>query len=153
MCVYCSWTPTPKVDSPRHFPSAAGKSNYLLLALSTLCKYIKAYLKWFIGKQIKEQTDVKASLDGAVKSILEELTKSPNQEKLQKIALMLTAIPEQLETSLQKIQSEICHKLTGEIQVMWSFFFVYLISRVYIRFDVMIFKFGQSLTSRTHAVL
>nr|VDD41279.1 unnamed protein product [Brassica oleracea] len=69
---------------------------------------------------IKEQTDVKASLDGAVKSILEELTKSPNQEKLQKIALMLTAIPEQLETSLQKIQSEICHKLTGEIQVLAS---------------------------------
>ncbi|XP_013653604.2 putative recombination initiation defects 3 isoform X1 [Brassica napus] len=67
--------------------------------------------------QIKEQTDVKASLDGAVKSILEELTKSPNQEK---IALMLTAIPEQVETSLQKIQSEICHKLTGEIQVLAS---------------------------------
>ncbi|KAF3610342.1 hypothetical protein DY000_02044118, partial [Brassica cretica] len=66
---------------------------------------------------IKEQTDVKPSLDGAVKSILEELTKSPNQEK---IALMLTAIPEQVETSLQKIQSEIFHKLTGEIQVLAS---------------------------------
>ncbi|CAN7138543.1 unnamed protein product [Brassica rapa subsp. narinosa] len=69
---------------------------------------------------IKEQTDVKASLDGAVKSVLEELTKFPNQEKLQKIALMLTAIPEQVETSLQKIQSEICHKLTGDIQVLAS---------------------------------
>ncbi|KAJ4914605.1 HotDog domain protein [Raphanus sativus] len=69
---------------------------------------------------IKEQTDFKASLDGAVKSILEELSKDPNQEKLQNIAFMLTAIPDQVETVLQKIQREICHKLTGEIQVLAS---------------------------------
>ncbi|KAF2558557.1 hypothetical protein F2Q68_00012642 [Brassica cretica] len=79
---------------------------------------IKTYCDDLSGKQVKEQTDVKASLDGAVESILEELSKDPNQEKLQTIALMLTAIPEQVETALQKIQMEICDNLTGEIQLM-----------------------------------
>lgn len=74
-------------------------------------------MKWFIGKQIKEQADVKASLDGAVKTILEELSKDPNQEKLQKMFLMLTAIPEQVEAALQKIQKDICHTFTREIRV------------------------------------
>uniref|UniRef100_A0A1J3F5L4 Protein PAIR1 n=1 Tax=Noccaea caerulescens TaxID=107243 RepID=A0A1J3F5L4_NOCCA len=69
---------------------------------------------------IKEQADVKASLDGAVKSILEELSKDPNQEKLQKILLMLIAIPEKVETALQKIQREICHTFTRESQVLVS---------------------------------
>ncbi|VVA89622.1 unnamed protein product [Arabis nemorensis] len=69
---------------------------------------------------IKEQADVKASLDGAVKSILEELSKDPNEEKLQKMFLMLTAIPEQVEAALQKIQKEICHTFTREIQVLAS---------------------------------
>lgn len=66
---------------------------------------------------MKEQADVKASLDGGFKSILEEFSKDPNQEKLQRIILMLTAIPEQVETALQKIQREICHTFTKEIQV------------------------------------
>ncbi|CAN6934781.1 unnamed protein product [Brassica oleracea] len=35
-----------------------------------------------LKQQIKEQIDVKDSLDGAVKSILEKLSKDPNQEKL-----------------------------------------------------------------------
>nr|QFG39614.1 putative recombination initiation defects 3 [Arabidopsis arenosa]QFG39615.1 putative recombination initiation defects 3 [Arabidopsis arenosa]QFG39619.1 putative recombination initiation defects 3 [Arabidopsis arenosa] len=69
---------------------------------------------------IKEQADSKASLDGGVKSILEEFSKDPNQEKLQKILLMLTTIPEQVETALQKIQREICHTFTREIQVLAS---------------------------------
>ncbi|CAH2039316.1 unnamed protein product [Thlaspi arvense] len=69
---------------------------------------------------IKDHADVKASLDGAVKSILEELSKDPNQEKLQKILLMLTAIPEQVETALQRIQREICHTFTRESQVLAS---------------------------------
>ncbi|CAA7026100.1 unnamed protein product [Microthlaspi erraticum] len=69
---------------------------------------------------IKEQADVKASLDGAVKSILEEVSKDPNQEKLQKIFLMLIAIPEKVETALQKIQREICHTFTRESQVLAS---------------------------------
>nr|QFG39640.1 putative recombination initiation defects 3 [Arabidopsis arenosa] len=69
---------------------------------------------------IEEQADSKASLDGGVKSILEEFSKDPNQEKLQKILLMLTTIPEQVETALQKIQREICHTFTREIQVLAS---------------------------------
>ncbi|CAH8316426.1 unnamed protein product [Eruca vesicaria subsp. sativa] len=67
---------------------------------------------------IKKHSDVQASLDGAVKSILEELSTDPNQEKLHKITLMLTAILEQVETALQNIQREICHTFTGEIQVL-----------------------------------
>lgn len=69
---------------------------------------------------MKEQADAKASFDGGVKSILEEFSKDPNQEKLQKIFLMLTAIPEQVESALQKIQREICHTFTREIQVTIS---------------------------------
>ncbi|EOA40410.1 hypothetical protein CARUB_v10009137mg [Capsella rubella] len=69
---------------------------------------------------MKEQADAKASLDGGVKSILEEFSKDPNQEKLQKIFLMLTAIPEQVESALQRIQREICHTFTREIQVLTS---------------------------------
>ena len=48
---------------------------------------------------------------------MEEFSKDPNQEKLQKILQMLTTIPEQVETALQKIQREICHTFTREIQV------------------------------------
>lgn len=48
---------------------------------------------------------------------MEELSKDPNQEKLQKILLMLIAIPEKVETALQKIQREICHTFTRESQV------------------------------------
>ncbi|XP_010474785.1 PREDICTED: protein PAIR1-like isoform X2 [Camelina sativa] len=69
---------------------------------------------------MKEQADAKASLDGGVKSILEELSKDPNQEKLQKICLMLTAIPEQVESAMQRIQRELCHTFTREIQVLAS---------------------------------
>lgn len=42
------------------------------------------------------------NLDGAAKSIIEKLSKDPKEEKLQKIALMLTAVLEQVETSRKK---------------------------------------------------
>ncbi|CAN8310847.1 unnamed protein product [Cochlearia groenlandica] len=67
---------------------------------------------------LKEQADVKASIDGAVKSILDELSKDPNQENIQKIVMMLTAIPGQVDTALQKIQTEISHMFTRESQVL-----------------------------------
>ncbi|KAL1217096.1 putative recombination initiation defects 3 [Cardamine amara subsp. amara] len=66
---------------------------------------------------IKEQADVKASLDGGVKSILDEFSKDLNKEKLQRVCLMLTSIPEQLETALQKTQRELCQTFTKEIQL------------------------------------
>ncbi|KAL1217101.1 putative recombination initiation defects 3 [Cardamine amara subsp. amara] len=69
---------------------------------------------------IKEQADVKASLDGGVKSILDEFSKDLNKEKLQRVCLMLTSIPEQLETALQKTQRELCQTFTKEIQVLAS---------------------------------
>ncbi|CAH8388843.1 unnamed protein product [Eruca vesicaria subsp. sativa] len=69
---------------------------------------------------IKEQANFKATLDGGVKSILEELRKNPNEEKLQNISLMLTAIPEQVESALQKVQREMCHTFTRELQALDS---------------------------------
>ncbi|KAJ4901381.1 putative recombination initiation defects 3 [Raphanus sativus] len=69
---------------------------------------------------IKEQANLKASLDGGVKSILEELSKTINEEKLQNIILMLTAIPEQVESALQKMKREICHRFTRESQTFSS---------------------------------
>lgn len=114
-------------------------------------------LKWLIGKQIKEQTDVKASLDGAVKSILEELRKDPNQEKLQNIFLMLTAIPEQVETALQKIQKEICHTFTREIQVWHGSykekFQVFGLSQQSLYKINVLLNYGQSLDLWAHVML
>ncbi|XP_010457091.1 PREDICTED: protein PAIR1 isoform X1 [Camelina sativa] len=69
---------------------------------------------------MKDQADAKASLVGGVKSILEEFSKDPNQEKLQNISLMLTAIPEQVDSAMQRIQRELCHTFTREIQVLAS---------------------------------
>ncbi|KAG2261738.1 hypothetical protein Bca52824_068817 [Brassica carinata] len=69
---------------------------------------------------IKEQANFKASLDEGVKSILEELSKGPNEEKLQNIILMLAAIPEQVESALQKMQGEICRMFTKESQALSS---------------------------------
>ncbi|KAF2550428.1 hypothetical protein F2Q68_00036013 [Brassica cretica] len=67
---------------------------------------------------IKEQANFKASLDGGVKSILEELSKDFSEEKLQSIILMLKAIPEQVESALQKMQRDIYHTFTRESQVL-----------------------------------
>lgn len=118
-CVYYSWTHTAKVDSPRHFTSAAGRTKYLQFFF---CRFndliLLSLLKWLIGKQIKEQANFKASLDGGVKSILEELSKDFSEEKLQSITLMLKAIPEQVESALQKMQREIYHTFTRESQVL-----------------------------------
>ncbi|KAF8108396.1 hypothetical protein N665_0109s0022 [Sinapis alba] len=69
---------------------------------------------------IKEQSNFKASIDGGVKSILEELSKDPNEEKLQNIILVLRAISEQVESSLQKMQREICHMFTREFEALAS---------------------------------
>ncbi|XP_010479952.1 PREDICTED: protein PAIR1-like isoform X4 [Camelina sativa] len=69
---------------------------------------------------MKDQADAKASLVGGVKSILEEFSNDPNQEKLQNISLMLTAIPEQVDSAMQRIQRELCHTFTREIQVLAS---------------------------------
>ncbi|CAF2090923.1 unnamed protein product [Brassica napus] len=69
---------------------------------------------------IKEQANFKASLDGGVKSILEELSKDFSEEKLQSIILMLKAIPEQVESALQKMQRDIYHTFTRESQALSS---------------------------------
>ncbi|XP_019059666.1 PREDICTED: protein PAIR1 isoform X2 [Tarenaya hassleriana] len=68
----------------------------------------------------KEQAAVKASLDGGVKSVLEQINKDPYQEKLQRIIFMLTTIPEQIETSLEKTRREICNMFTREIRAVAS---------------------------------
>ncbi|XP_013595873.1 PREDICTED: protein PAIR1-like isoform X3 [Brassica oleracea var. oleracea] len=69
---------------------------------------------------IKEQANFKASLDGGVKSILEELSKDFSEEKLQSIILMLKAIPEQVESALQKMQRDIYQTFTRESQALSS---------------------------------
>ncbi|CAG7873026.1 unnamed protein product [Brassica rapa] len=69
---------------------------------------------------IKEQANFKASLDGGVKSILEELSKDFSEEKLQSIILMLKAIPEQVESALQKMQRDIYRTFTRESQALSS---------------------------------
>ncbi|KAG2299685.1 hypothetical protein Bca52824_036157 [Brassica carinata] len=57
---------------------------------------------------LEEQASAKASLNGAVKLLLEEL---------KRVSLLLTSLTDQLETALLKTQAEICHTFTRESQI------------------------------------
>ncbi|WRX10095.1 hypothetical protein QQP08_002582 [Theobroma cacao] len=67
------------------------------------------------GKQNNGQEDIKASLDGGMKAISDQLNKDIYRDKLQQIFLVLSALPEQTEASLLKLQTEICNTFTNGI--------------------------------------
>ncbi|OMO78776.1 protein PAIR1-like protein [Corchorus capsularis] len=66
----------------------------------------------------KGQEDIKASLDGGLKAISDQLDKDIYQNKLQQIFLVLSAFPEQMEASLVKLQNELCNTFTNEIKAI-----------------------------------
>ena len=67
--------------------------------------------------QIKGEEDLKASLDGSLKSIPDQLRKDLNQCKLQEAVSVISNLPVQIEARLQKLQSELCEALTKQIEV------------------------------------
>ena len=72
---------------------------------------------WSFVNQRKEQENVKSSLDGGVKSISEQLSKAMCQDMLHQILLVLSALPQQMEASLKKLQDELCVVFAKEMQV------------------------------------
>ena len=66
-------------------------------------------------KQNKGQEDLKASLDVGIKSMSEQLRKNENQDKLQEMFLVLSALPEKIEASLLSSQNN--SSFINEMQV------------------------------------
>ncbi|KAL6128714.1 hypothetical protein ACLB2K_072069 [Fragaria x ananassa] len=66
--------------------------------------------------QNKGQEDLKASLDVGIKSMSEELRKNENQDKLQEMFLVLSALPEKIEASLLSSQNNIHSSFINEMQ-------------------------------------
>ncbi|GAV81729.1 hypothetical protein CFOL_v3_25183 [Cephalotus follicularis] len=66
----------------------------------------------------KGQEDIKASLDGGLKNLSDQLSKDLHQEKLQDIFLVLSSLPEQIRYSQLKVQNELSNTFIKEIQAM-----------------------------------
>ncbi|XP_021906204.1 protein PAIR1 isoform X2 [Carica papaya] len=66
----------------------------------------------------KGQEDTKASLEAGIKSVSDQLSKDAYQERLQQIFLLLSAIPEQMGTSLRKLQNELCSTFIRDMQAI-----------------------------------
>ncbi|WCJ22785.1 Protein PAIR1 [Euphorbia peplus] len=67
---------------------------------------------------IKGQEDTKLSLEGRLKSISDQLRTETSHDKLQQIFLVLSALPEQIEASLQKLQNDLRITLSKEMQAL-----------------------------------
>ncbi|KAF3441500.1 hypothetical protein FNV43_RR15414 [Rhamnella rubrinervis] len=66
----------------------------------------------------KRHDDIKAIFDGGFKSMSEQVRKDTYQDKLQEILLVLSAIPEKLETAVLKSQTELYNSFTKEVQAL-----------------------------------
>ncbi|XP_022769510.1 protein PAIR1-like [Durio zibethinus] len=66
----------------------------------------------------KGQEVIKASLDGSMKEISDQLNKDIHRDKLQQFFLVLSALPEQTEASLIKLQNELSNTFTNEIKFL-----------------------------------
>ncbi|KAG5565769.1 hypothetical protein RHGRI_001627 [Rhododendron griersonianum] len=68
--------------------------------------------------QAKGQEDIKTNLAGGIKSLSDQVSQDTDGEKLKEISSFILTLPEQIDVYLQKMQSELCNKLTQEIQAM-----------------------------------
>ncbi|KAJ4843645.1 hypothetical protein Tsubulata_020160 [Turnera subulata] len=66
----------------------------------------------------KGQDDAKGSIDESLKSLSQQLSKDVWQDKLQQIFLLISTLPQQIEASALKLQTEILKTFTKEIQSM-----------------------------------
>ncbi|RVW47021.1 Protein PAIR1 [Vitis vinifera] len=75
----------------------------------------------------KGHEDIKDRLDAALKSISDQMNKDLYQDNLQQSFLMLSALPEQIEMCLQKLQNELCKTITKEMQASLKFTYLCII--------------------------
>ncbi|KAF7153667.1 hypothetical protein RHSIM_Rhsim01G0157000 [Rhododendron simsii] len=68
--------------------------------------------------QAKGQEDIKTNLAGGIKSLSDQVSQDTDGEKLKEISSFILTLPEQIDVYLQKMQSELCNKLTQEKQAM-----------------------------------
>ncbi|KAJ4973138.1 hypothetical protein NE237_006312 [Protea cynaroides] len=69
---------------------------------------------------LKGEEDIKASLDGTLKLIADELKKDLCQHKLQETVSVLAALPNQIEARLLKLQNELREAFHKEIEVFMA---------------------------------
>ncbi|MED6121734.1 hypothetical protein PIB30_032968 [Stylosanthes scabra] len=65
---------------------------------------------------IKGQEEIKASIDGNLKLLSEQLCKFTSQEKLQEVSLVVSTLPQMIEASLKSLQQELHGKFNEEMQ-------------------------------------
>ncbi|KAM7277019.1 hypothetical protein ACFE04_018885 [Oxalis oulophora] len=65
---------------------------------------------------IKGQEDIKASVQGGLKSVSDQMSKDTNQDKLQDILLAVSSLSKNIGGSLLKLQNELCSTFVKEIQ-------------------------------------
>lgn len=65
--------------------------------------------------QTKGQEEIKASINGSLKSLSEQISQVTNKEKLQELYMMVSAMPQQIEASLRSVQNHVCDT-TKEMQ-------------------------------------
>ncbi|KAL1360439.1 hypothetical protein AAHE18_04G176900 [Arachis hypogaea] len=69
---------------------------------------------------IKGQEEIKASIDGNLKLLSEQLCKFTSQEKSQEVSLIVSTLPQIIETSFKSLQQEIHAKFTEEMQACFD---------------------------------
>nr|CAD1835143.1 unnamed protein product [Ananas comosus var. bracteatus] len=67
---------------------------------------------------LKGEDDIKSFLEGRLKSLPDQLMKNSNLNKLNEIFSTVSALPEQFEARLLKLQNDICRIFTREMEVM-----------------------------------
>ncbi|KAJ0051451.1 hypothetical protein Pint_00439 [Pistacia integerrima] len=66
----------------------------------------------------KGNEDIKASLDGGLKSLSDQLGKDGHEEKFKEILLVLSTLPVQTEASLLKLQNKLSNLLAKKMQAL-----------------------------------
>ncbi|OVA14022.1 hypothetical protein BVC80_1787g98 [Macleaya cordata] len=69
---------------------------------------------------LKGEEEIKASLDGSLRSIPEQLRQDLNQYKLQEAVSAIATLPEQIEEQFLKLQDELCGAFTKEMKAITS---------------------------------
>ncbi|KAJ1403530.1 hypothetical protein SESBI_27238 [Sesbania bispinosa] len=63
----------------------------------------------------KGQEEIKASIDGSLKSLYDQLSQVTNKEMLQEVYLVVSALPHLIEASMQSVQNDL-RNTTKEMQ-------------------------------------
>ncbi|XP_077240255.1 putative recombination initiation defects 3 isoform X2 [Tasmannia lanceolata] len=67
---------------------------------------------------LKGEEDIKASLDGNLRSISDQLRKESEKNKLEEILSVFSTLPDQIEARLSNLQNELCWAFTKELAML-----------------------------------